>query len=538
MKALYAAEMREVDRLTAERGGIPTLQLMENAGKALDGFLRSNFTDASGKRADVLCGKGNNGGDGLVLARLLHERGAAPLVYLFAAPESVRGDAAINLKRFQECGGTLEVVTSAAQWNEARQSVANARVIVDALLGTGLAGPVEGLLAQVIEDVNKISRQCTAVLPEMVLAVDTPSGLPSDGGPAEGPVLQAHVTVTFSAPKIGQLVSRDSGRVGRLLVREIGSPREWIEQTGKSPVRWLEPEEFRGLPLVRRADSHKGDYGHVLLVASSKGKSGAAILAGRGALRAGAGLVTIATPESVLPIVAAGQPELMTESLRETPAGTVALANLKSGGFAALQKGKAVLAIGPGLSTHRQTQEFARKIVQQTELLVILDADGINAFAGRPGDLRRRRTKFLAVTPHPGEMARLIRATSDSVQADRMGTALRAAAQWNAYVVLKGFHTMVATPAGQVFVNITGNAGMAKGGTGDVLTGILAGLTAQFGAAEWARVLGFGVYVHGLAGEDATSGRARSAVSLLAGEIADVLPLTYRRVLAEMQAIG
>jgi NAD(P)H-hydrate epimerase len=538
MKALTAAEMREVDRLTGERDGLPTLQLMENAGKAVAEFLRSSLTDAACKGTVVLCGKGNNGGDGLVVARLLQERGAKPAVYLFAPPASLRGDAAENLKRYRECGGKLEVVTNSEHWGTARRTVAKARLIVDALLGTGLKGRVEGLLATVIEDVNQLSRECTAVIPEMVLALDTPSGLPSDGGSADGPVLQAHITVTFTAPKIGQLISKDAGRVGRLLVREIGSPRGLVEQVGKSNVRWLEQEEFRALPLVRRADSHKGDYGHVLLVAGSKGKSGAAILAGRGALRAGAGLVTVATPDSILPIIAAGQPELMTEALGETKTGSIALANWENGRFAAVLKGKTVLAVGPGLSTDPETQQFARMVVQQSEIPVILDADGLNAFAGRASDLRRRKAKFLAITPHPGEMARLLRKTSDEVQADRAGAALQAAADGNVHVVLKGFHTIIATPEGQVFVNTTGNPGMAKGGSGDVLTGILAGLTAQFGIAEGERVLGFGVFLHGLAGEDATSARVRAAAPLLAGELADVLPLTCRRVVAEMQASG
>src|SRR2546426_4940496 len=293
MKALTAAEMREVDRLTTERGGIPTLQLMEDAGKAVADFLRSSFADAACKGAVVLCGKGNNGGDGLVVARLLQERGAKPAVYLFAPPESVRGDAAENLKRYRECGGKLEVVTNSEQWDTALRTVAKARLIVDALLGTGLAGRVEGLLATVIEDVNQLSRECTAVMPEMVLALDTPSGLPSDGGPADGPVLQAHVTVTFTAPKIGQLISKDAGRVGRLLVREIGSPRGLVEPVGKSNVRWLEHEEVLALPLVRRAEFPKGDYGHVLLVAGSKGENGAARLARRGGVSGAERVVTL-----------------------------------------------------------------------------------------------------------------------------------------------------------------------------------------------------------------------------------------------------
>src|SRR6266705_6714248 len=533
MKALTAAEMREVDRLTTERGGIPTLQLMDNAGKAVADFLRSSFADAACKGAVVLCGKGNNGGDGLVVARLLQERGAKPAVYLFAPPESVRGDAAENLKRYQECGGKLEVVTNSEHWGTARRTVARARLIVDALLGTGLKGRVEGLLATVIEDVNQLSRECTAVMPEMVLALDTPSGLPSDGGSADGPVLQAHVTVTFTAPKIGQLISKDAGHVGRLLVREIGSPRELVEQVGKSNVRWLEQEEFRALPLVRRADSHKGDYGHVLLVAGSKGKSGAAILAGRGALRAGAGLVTVATPDSVLPIVASGQPEIMTVPLISTKLGSISASNLKGHRFRELWKGKTLLAVGPGLGTNKETQRYVKSIVQQSDLPVILDADGLNAFAGRASHLAKRKTPYLAITPHPGEMARLCGTSNEKVQADRLGVALKAAAGWKAHVILKGFHTILACPDGRAFVNTTGNPGMAQGGSGDVLTGILAGMASQFGVAHWERSLALGVYLHGRAGGGASA--EREEASLVAGEIAEAFPDTYRRFIKELR---
>src|SRR6266702_3588608 len=375
MKALTAAEMREVDRLTTERCGIPSLQLMDNAGKSVFDFLRSAYGDVATSHAAVLCGKGNNGGDGFVVARFLQETGLKPGVYLFAEAGTLRGDAAKNFLRLKDSGAAIQTIGGLADWETAQGEVAESHVIVDALLGTGLKGKVEGTLASVIEDLNKISRCATSIRPQSILAVDSPSGLSSDGEDAQGPVVRAHATVTFTAPKIGQLVSKEAACCGRLLVRQIGSPRELVEEIGKGKVRWLEPEEFRDLPLVRRIDSHKGSYGHVLLVAGSLGKSGAAILAGRGALRAGAGLVTIATPDSVLPIVAAGQPELMTEALGETKTGSIALANWENGRFAAVLKGKTVLAVGPGLSTHPETQQFARTVVQRSELPVILDAD-------------------------------------------------------------------------------------------------------------------------------------------------------------------
>lgn len=534
MKALTAAEMREVDRLTTDRFGISGAQLMENAGKSVGDFIQSRFGDGDLRQAAVLCGKGNNGGDGFVVARLLRERGWKIKAYLFARPEEVRGDAAANLARVRDGGGEILVVRDMGHWESVRGELATSALIIDALIGTGINCAVEGLLGAVIEHVNKISRCCTAAVPEMVVAIDMPSGLPADGGPAQGPALYAHATVTFTAPKIGQLVSKDSECCGRLLVREIGSPRDLVEEVGKSQIRWLAPEEFRELPLVRRANAHKGSYGHVLLIAGSLGKSGAAILAGRGALRAGAGLVTIATPECVLPIVATAQAELMTAPLLFTETGEASLANLEYGRFATIAKRKNVLAVGPGLGTHQETQEFIRTIVRESTLPVILDADGLNAFAGHTKELNRRKSSFLAVTPHPGEMARLLGKSNEEIQTDRANIALRAAAEWNAWVILKGYHSILATPDGRVFVNITGNPGMAKGGTGDVLTGILAGFAAQFGPAAWEKALAFGVYLHGLAGDAAAL--ARGETSLLASEVADFLPDAFGHAVSELRA--
>jgi ADP-dependent NAD(P)H-hydrate dehydratase / NAD(P)H-hydrate epimerase len=533
MKALTAAEMRQVDRLTTERYGIPSLQLMENAGKSVFDYLRASFSDVAVSNATILCGKGNNGGDGLVVARFLQEAGFKPSVYLFAEPDTLRGDAAENLLRLKKSGAEIRIITDARKWDAVRTEVSKSRLIVDALLGTGLKGSVEGLLASVIRHVNTLSRDATAIHPEAIVAVDTPSGLPSDGEVTDGPMIQAHATVTFTAPKVGQLVSRDAACCGRLVAIEIGSPPALVEELGKGNVRWIEPGEFQDLPLVRRADSNKGNFGHVLLVAGSHGKSGAAILAGRGVLRAGAGLLTIATPHEILPVVASAQPEFMTELLLSTRQGTVAASNLKAGRFDGIAKNKTLVAIGPGIGMQPETQRFVRSIVQTAQQPLILDADGLNAFAGRAKDLAKRKSPFLAVTPHPGEMARLCTISTKEVQADRLGIALKAAKLWKACVILKGFHTIVATPDGNAFVNTTGNPGLAKGGSGDVLTGILAGMVSQFGTQHWVQALTLGVYLHGRAADEATL--QREEASLLAGEIADILPRTYRHFITELR---
>jgi hydroxyethylthiazole kinase-like uncharacterized protein yjeF len=540
MKALTAAEMREVDRLTTERHGIPSLQLMEEAGKHISDVVRLKLYGNAGsanQRVAFLCGKGNNGGDGLVAARHLKEDNLSinlkSIVFLFGSPDELHGDAAENLSRWLKCSGEVIEVKDSAALEAAWPKISFAYAIVDALLGTGLRGPATGIIAEAIARLNKFSRNATLARPAFILAVDIPSGLPSDGQSAEGPVLFAHQTVTFTAPKIGQLLSNQAGCCGQLEVRQIGSPATLVEEIGHGSARWAEPDEFAALPLVRAADSHKGTYGHVLLLAGSVGKSGAAILAGRAALRSGAGLATIATPEPVLPIVAAGQPEYMTEPLKATKSGALSLRSLVDGTFGELEEGKSVLAIGPGLGTHRQTQEFIRTIVTQTELPVVLDADGLNAFAGQADRLRKRKTKFLAITPHPGEMARLLRVSTKDVQADRLKVARESALKWNAHVILKGFHTIIASPSGDLFINTSGNASLAKGGSGDVLTGLLAALTAQFGTQDWHRVLTLGVYLHGIAAENSAQTPELSGV--LSQEVVQGIPSARGKLIRELQ---
>ena len=542
MKALTAAEMREVDRQTTARFGIPGLQLMESAGQQVcEVILRwlgsvRVAESRHGWKISILCGKGNNGGDGLVAARHLKAMGVEAKVYFFGDPAKLTGDASENFQRWRNTGGTVNVVGSESEWGKISGAIASSEVIVDALLGTGLRGAVTGITARAITALNELSKNATAVRPSLIISVDMPSGLPSDGEAAEGPVLRAHQTVTFTAPKIGQLVSVDAPCTGALEVRPIGSPAELVEELGKGELRWASAEEFAELPLVRAADSNKGTFGHVLVVAGALGKSGAAALAGRMAVRAGAGLVTIATPAVVLPVVAAAQAEYMTVPLQATRAGAVALKNVQGGRWKKIEKGKSVLAIGPGLGTEAQTQQCIRMVVRSTELPVILDADGLNAFDGRADELRQRKSKFLAITPHPGEMARLLGKSTRDVQGDRLKAAREAARRWNAHVILKGFHTLIAEPEGQVFVNTAGNAGLAKGGTGDVLTGLLAALTAQFKTGEWLRVLALGVYLHGLAADIGVT--RMDASGLIADDVISLIPEARLKLLRELQKIG
>jgi hydroxyethylthiazole kinase-like uncharacterized protein yjeF len=525
MKILTVGEMREVDRLSTERYGIPSLTLMENAGAGVAKFIAERYSHFTSRRVVVLCGKGNNGGDGLVVARHLLEMGAKPEVFFFTDTSEPQGDAATNLKRWREISGPLHTIVTEHQWQAAKAGIASAEIFVDALLGTGVRGRVEGLLEKAIQEVNQHSPE------KSVIAVDIPSGLPADTGEAQGAVIVADCTVTFTAPKLGMILGNAEHYVGRLVVRGIGSPSELIEEIGKGNTRWSEPREFAPFAVPRVASGHKGDYGHALIVAGSVGKSGAAVLAGWAALRAGAGLVTVATPEPVLPIVASHIPEIMTEPLAATESGTISLRALESGRFSNALKGKRALAIGPGLTIQTETQQFVRTIVGRRDSVpIILDADGLNAFDGN-ADKLKGSPETLAVTPHPGEMARLLGCSTSDVQARRLEVARKSAADWNAIVILKGQQTVAAAPDGRAWINSTGNPGMGTGGTGDVLTGILVGLTAQYGTSDWWRVLGFGVFLHGLAGDIAYAGSGEAP--LMASDLIHALPRAYQEFYSE-----
>ena len=539
--------MREVDLLTSEERGISSLTLMENAGAAVAGVCAKQFPHLASRRIVVLCGKGNNGGDALVAARHLRAMGACADVWLLAKAEELHGDAAINRDKWLACGGEMRIVSNGMEWNDVRDALDRAQILVDGIFGTGVRGPVEGWLAQVIDHVNALRPGA------LIVAVDMPSGLPSDTGGVTGPVIRADYTVTFTAPKRGQFLGRAADYVGLLHVAEIGSPAELVDSISVAekssggavtPMwRWLDPREFAALPFRRPPDGNKGKYGHVLVVAGSRGKSGAAVLSGTAALRAGAGLVTVATAESVQPIVAGALAELMTVPLACTGSGSISLDALRQ--FEELVKGKSVVAIGPGLGTEAETQEVVQRIVHSCALPLVLDADGLNAFAGRSderaderaGELRDHAAPFLVVTPHPGEMARLVGCSIADVQSNRIEIAMRYAGEWNAWVVLKGYLTVVASPDGRVWINSTGNPGMATGGTGDVLTGMVGGMVAQFGAEmdreRLAQAITLGVYLHGLAGDIAADETGEGP--LIASDVVRSIPRAWRQVQIELE---
>jgi ADP-dependent NAD(P)H-hydrate dehydratase / NAD(P)H-hydrate epimerase len=482
MKIVTAAEMREIDRATSERFGVPSLTLMENAGAAISAHALERYGNA--RTIAVLCGKGNNGGDGFVAARHLHEKGKHVQVVVLTDPAELKGDAATM---FGKLPVSATIVRSTEDLKSDRvQAAFAADLYLDAILGTGFKPPVSGLYASAIEMMN------TAHVP--VIAVDIPSGADADRMTSQqGIIARADSIVTFTAPRPAHIFG--SLTEGPTCVAPIGSPDEAIVSALNFNV--ITPRDFAGLIAPRRADSNKGLYGHVLVIGGSLGKAGAAAMAGMAALRAGAGLSTVATARSVLSTVAGFHPEIMTEPLTETKAGTISSDAVER--LEELAKGKTVLAIGPGISRDADTASLVRRLVTKSTTPIVLDADGLNAFDGRAGEMSGK-DKLLVITPHPGEMARLVGSSVPEVQKDRLGVARKFAHEHDLIVVLKGHRTLVAHPNGEAWVNTTGNPGMSTGGTGDILTGMVSAMVAQH-PKNMLQAVCAAVYLHGAAGD-------------------------------------
>ncbi|MFB3920452.1 MAG: NAD(P)H-hydrate dehydratase [Terriglobia bacterium] len=517
MKILTAAQMQRIDRLTTERYGVPSLTLMENAGRGFLEFLADRFSPLTAHRIVILCGRGNNGGDGMVVARLLREKGIRPRVLLLAAPDSLKGDAQANWEKL--ASDPPEVVADTAAWKKVLPEISPATLVVDALFGTGLTKPLEGFFAEVVRDTNSGFPRAK------IVAVDLPSGISADTGDLIGACIRADASVTFTAPKNAHVFPPACEYAGDWVVKQIGTPAEGVDGDAELLLNLTRREELQWLTKPRRLDAHKGDFGHVLILAGSLGKTGAAAMAAKAALRAGAGLVTVATAQSALPIVASLGMEFMTEPLPETDAGTVSLRALDYGRLDQLVDGKTVMAVGPGIGASRETAEFVRTVVNRYDVPLVLDADGLNAFAGCMDTLRPEgRVRIL--TPHPGEMARLTGNTTREILAQRVEVAREFAKRHQATLVLKGARTLTAAPDGQVWVNSTGNPGMATGGTGDVLTGLIAGLLAQYPIRPPSEVARAGVFLHGVAGDLAAQQLGQT--SLIAGDLLDAVPAAFR----------
>jgi NAD(P)H-hydrate epimerase len=512
MKILTSREMRGIDRTAIEELGIPGPVLMENAGLRVVRALRARCEDIAGERIVVIAGKGNNGGDGFVVARHLANSGARPEVVLLAAKDEVKGDAAVNLAVILKMGLPVTEARTEAEWKKARAAVFRASVVVDAILGTGLDKPLEGLYAAAVEDINKS--------PAFLVAVDVPSGLSSDTFETIGPSVKADLTVALAAPKIAHIFPPAADRVGELVVAPIGIPPALFEDPALK-LELVEEATVRPFFRKRKRDTHKGTFGHLLIVAGSVGKSGAAALAGRAALRTGAGLVTVATAAGVLPSIARTMAELMTEPLAETPERTIAAAALPRA--VALLKGKNAVLVGPGLSTNASTAEFVLGLLPRIKTPCVIDADGLNIVSGKL-DVLGRMAGPVVLTPHPGEFARLTGLANEEVVRRRLTLVPEFAAKHGVTVVLKGYRTLIAVPDGRVFVNPTGNPGMATGGTGDVLGGMIASELVQEKDALGAVLSA--VYAHGLAGDIAAERLSEKA--LVAGDIIRYLPAALK----------
>ncbi|MHB9094043.1 MAG: NAD(P)H-hydrate dehydratase [Eubacteriales bacterium] len=508
MYLLTAEEMQKLDRTAINGLGIPGVVLMENAGLQVVEEIHGIIGNPKGKTVTIFAGKGNNGGDGFVIARHLLNAGAEVKVLLFADITEVAGDAKVNLNILQSMGHKVYPIANPNSLNIVKLAMVYTDLIVDAVYGTGFRGTVPDHVGNIVEIINASGKP--------VVAVDIPSGLEANTGKIHGPCVKAACTVTFAYAKIGLLIQEGPEHVGRLVVADISIPPDLIRS--QAVKRFLiTPEIVRKIMPARRPDGHKGTYGRVLVVGGSEGLSGAVAMASSAALKAGAGLVTLAVPASLHDLMEVKLTEVMTKPLPETEGVSISVNALPA--VQDLLDSADVLALGPGMSTNTETVEFVRQLVAGLSKPAVIDADGLNALVGAE-ELTGKCQAPLILTPHPGEMARLMGIKTQEVQNNRIEIALESSKKWNAVVVLKGAHTVVSSPDGSLYVNPTGNPGMASGGTGDVLTGIIAGLLGQGLAPLEAAVAG--VYFHGLAGDLAAL--EKGMLSLVAGDLLDFLP--------------
>ena len=502
VRVLTAKQMRAVDRRTIDDIGLPSLVLMENAGRQVVAALESLIDELSSRRVVALCGTGNNGGDGFVVARTLHQHGVDVSVVLIGVAADVRGDARVNLDIIGRLGVPIVEVADAHTWELHATQVTSADLVIDAMMGTGLTRALTGVHETVIADLNSS--------PATVVSIDVPSGMSADTNELIGPAVRADITVSLGAPKIPLVLPPAEHAAGDVVVADVGIPFSVIDEADGPRLYLLTREYVRTLVPARGPEAHKGDFGRVVVAGGSRGMTGAAVLAARGALRSGAGRVTVATPASVQSIVAGLGVEFMTHGLLEADGVC-----RREAADEVLALGAEVLAVGPGLGTGPHVRAFVRHLLERCDVPLVLDADALNACAGDAAMVTGRADRPLIVTPHPGEMARLLGCSTGDVQANRLGLAVEFATTHHVYVVLKGYRTIIAQPDGQAFVNPTGTPGMATGGSGDVLTGMVASWVGQ--RLDPGPACQLAVYLHGAAGELAEADEGD--VSMIAGDI-------------------
>ncbi|MDY6796284.1 MAG: NAD(P)H-hydrate dehydratase [Actinomycetota bacterium] len=515
MRVVYSREMKALDRAAIEEG-IPSLDLMERAGRAVAEQARDMLGLCTGRELAVLAGKGNNGGDGFVAARYLEAWGAGVKVYLLDGGGDITQDSAINYKRFLDSGG--EVITGEASALE--KHLRDVDLVIDTIFGVGFHGKAEGDYGMAIAVVNG----CDAP----VLAVDIPSGMEADTGATQGPVVDAARTVTFAWPKTGLYLYPGAEKVGELVVADIGIPPRLLEEMVESQVYTIEGEEIADMLPRRSSHAHKGMCGKVLVVAGSEGLTGAAALCCRSAMRTGAGLVTLGIPAGLNHIMEVKLTEVMTLPLRDTEGRALSEGAVDQ--VVEFLEDYDVLALGPGLGTSMPTVKAVSELLKRVEKPVVLDADGINAASMKTRSLEGRDHPTI-VTPHPGELGRLLEKSAGDIQVSRLESALEAARRFRCVVVLKGANTIVADPGGSAYFNPLALPGLATAGSGDVLTGCVASFVAQ-GLKPIDAAL-CGVHTHGRAAELAV--HMVGPIGMLAGDVISHLPLVLAAMLRERE---
>lgn len=514
MKLLTAEQMKNIDRRAASDFDIPSLLLMENAGIRTVEIIDDLLVAPQGKTVVILAGKGNNGGDGLVIARHLINAGVTVDTFLLGTPEGMTPDAYTNYSILHKMTGRIYPLTEDQHLDRLMLSLLVSDLIVDAIYGIGFKGSLNDFDSRVVTMVN----WCKSP----VVAVDIPSGVEADTGEVHGEAVKAMQTVTFALPKIGLVLEPGKNYTGTLTVADISIPSMLLEDKNLK-TNLITENMIRPFIRPRRPESHKGTYGHALFIGGSAGMTGAVMMSAGAALRAGAGLVTAAIPKSLLPVVESGLLEVMTIPLDETRQETIALDALPA--IANIMETMSVCAIGPGMSRYSEANAILRFVLEKADMPVVIDADGLNALEGNHEILKNRQIPVV-LTPHPGEMARLIGKSIEEVQSNRMELARTFAAEHGVTLVLKGNKSIVATPSGEIYINITGNPGMATAGSGDVLCGLITGLIAQGLKAQDAAIAG--VYLHGLAGDYA--GEVRGQRGLIASDLIAGLPDILKRI--------
>lgn len=516
MKVITGSEMQNIDKRAVQDFKVPSLLLMENAGKKVCDEMLKFIPEIDSKIVGIFSGKGNNGGDGFVIARILAKRKIQVKVFLLGKKVEVSGDAKVNLNKLIKEKIDVKEITSLKDFEHLKSNAKDIDIVIDAVLGTGFKGSASGLLGRTLDFINDLKKP--------VISVDLPSGVNADTGEVAGSCVSATITVTLGLPKIGLLLFPGTNYVGKMIVGDIGLPKELLDNKEKACVEFVEFSDIKSILPKRLPTVHKGSVGRVLTVAGSVGYTGAAALTSNAVLRSGAGLVVLAMPASLNNILAMKLTEVITRPLPETKNGTLSLGSEKI--INELSKDFQVLCLGPGIGRDKETWQLVRKLISTSKIPIVLDADGINAIASSTDILKNKKCSII-VTPHPGEMGRLINSSVENVQSHRLDIARNFAVKYGVTVVLKGANTVISSPAGKVYINSTGNSGMATAGSGDVLTGMISGFLAQ-GVKE-VDACRMAVYIHGLSGDLVKE--EKGEFGMIASDILNNIPRAIKQIL-------